>query len=96
MRELIAQLDGRTGAKAGQIVAVAALQRALCKDVTQKQAMVLLVVVRNHANPVRPIRLGATGAELFPQFAYAHARGTANFGSSGLPAEIPFVRRGQG
>jgi hypothetical protein len=30
------------------------------------------------------------------QFAYAHARGTANFGSSGLPAEIPFVVEGLG
>ena len=35
VRELIASLDGCTGAKAGEIVAAARLGRALCKDVTR-------------------------------------------------------------
>ena len=38
VRELIAELDGCTGGKAGEIVAAAGLQRTLCKDVTRQQA----------------------------------------------------------
>jgi hypothetical protein len=39
VRELIAQLDGCTGGKAGEIVAEARLGRALCKDVTRPHLM---------------------------------------------------------
>jgi hypothetical protein len=38
VRDLIAQLDGCTGGKAGEIVAQAKLGRALCRDVTRPQA----------------------------------------------------------
>jgi hypothetical protein len=91
VRELIAQLDGCTGGKAGEIVAAAGLQRSLCKDVTQRQTAVLLATARDQTKPVRPIRLGAVGAELFANFAYACVRGVTEFGNGELPAEIPFV-----
>jgi hypothetical protein len=90
-RELIAELDGCTGGKAGEIVAAAGLRRSLCKNVTQEQAAILLATAQELAKPVRPERLGAAGAELFGNSAYACVRGTAEFGSGELPAEIPFV-----
>jgi hypothetical protein len=80
-----------TGGKAGEIVAAAGLQRSLCKNVTQEQAAILLATAQELAKPVRPERLGAAGAELFGNSAYACVRGTAEFGSGELPAEIPFV-----
>jgi hypothetical protein len=42
VRELIAELDGCSGGKAGEIANAANLQRTLCKDVTREQAADLL------------------------------------------------------
>jgi hypothetical protein len=84
VRELIAHLDGCTGGKAGEIVVAAGLSRAVCKDVIRQQASRLLSVVQDHVKPVTPQRLGAVGADVFPEFAYACVRGT----TSGM---IPFV-----
>ena len=91
VRELIAELDGCTGGKAGEIVNAAGLQRTLCKDITPEQAKNLLKVARLYAKPVRPERLGAVGAEHFPDYAYARAYGTTNFGAEEPEAQIPFV-----
>ena len=91
VRELIAQLDGCTGAKAGGIVAQAGLGRALCNTVTRKQAEKLLEVARDNAKPVTPERLGALGSQAFPNHAYACRRGVVPFGSDEPYAEIPFA-----
>jgi hypothetical protein len=91
VRELIAQLDGCTGAKAGEIVAAARLGRALCKNVTRPQAVKLLEAARENTRQVNPERLGAIGPEAFPDYAYARSYGTAQFGSAAPLAEIPFV-----
>jgi hypothetical protein len=61
VRELISHLDGCTGAKAGEIVTAAQLDRALCKDITREQAERLLTVARENAKPVAPKRLGGIG-----------------------------------
>ena len=90
MRELIAQLDGCSGGKAGEIAADADLQRTLCKDVTRQQAAKLLEIARDATKPVRPERLGAVG-ELYHKEAYAVVRGTVSFGADEPKAEIPFV-----
>jgi hypothetical protein len=90
VRELIAHLDGCTGAKAGEIVAAARLGRAVCKDVTLQQATKLLEITRQNARPVTPERLGAVGP-IFADFAYACASGVALFGSTTPRATIPFV-----
>jgi hypothetical protein len=88
-RELIAHLDGCTGAKAGEIVAAARLGRTACRDVTIQQATKLLQIARDNAKPVTPERLGlclsSNGS------AYACASGIARFGSVPPLAEIPFV-----
>jgi|SRR5215471_2412248 len=42
VRDLIANLDGCTGGKAGEIVARAGLERTVCRDVTAPQAVKLL------------------------------------------------------
>ena len=49
VRELVAELDGCSGAKAGEIVAAAGLLRAMCRDLTQPQAEKLLLAARANA-----------------------------------------------
>ena len=93
VRDLIAHLDGCSGAKAGEIVAQAGLGRALCADVTQAQAAKLLKVARESARPVKPQRLGAIGAmgQAFFGEAYACTHGVKSIGSAKPAAEIPYV-----
>ena len=91
VRELIANLDGCSGGKAGEIVARANLERAVCPDVTFPQAVKLLEAARANARQVQPKRLGAVGPQAFPTCAYAIIYGVASFGSARPPAEIPFV-----
>jgi hypothetical protein len=86
VRELIANFDGCSGAKAGEIVAMAGLTRALCADVTAAQAATLLQVARNNAREVKPERLGRVGS-VFEDYAHSLATGTAELGG----AKIPFV-----
>jgi hypothetical protein len=86
VRELISQLDGCTGARAGEIVTAAGLERAVCNKLTQQQAARLLGVAQTAARQVSPARLGAIGPDAFPGYAYAIARGVVR--NSG---EIPFV-----
>ncbi len=91
VRELVANLDGCTGGKAGQIVTGSNLERVTCRDVTFPQAVKLLEAARANARGVQPKRLGAVGPEAFPSCAYAITYGMANFGSAWPQAEIPFV-----
>jgi hypothetical protein len=91
VRELVAQLDGCTGAKAGEIVAQAKLGRMPCNVVTRKQAEKLLWAARENAKPVSPERLGAVGQEAFPDYSHACARNFVRFGTDAPYAEIPFV-----
>jgi hypothetical protein len=91
VRELIANLDGCTGGNAGEIVAAAKLNRAICKSATCDQATNLLEAARRCARPVTAVRLGAVGPDAFPDYAYARSSGVARFGSIALQAEIPFI-----
>ena len=91
VRELIANLDDCTGAKAGEIVATAGLSRAICKKVTRDQATKLLTAARDNARPVKPERLGAVGPDAYLDGSYAMSSGVAEFGSIAPLAEIPFV-----
>ena len=65
VRDLVSNLDGCSGAKAGEIVAAAGLNRALCKGITRPQAARLLLAVRTNAREVNPKRLGAVGPNAF-------------------------------
>jgi hypothetical protein len=91
VRELVASLDGCTGATAGVIVATAKLARATCATVKAEQAAALLAAARCHAKPVTAERLGAIGPDGFEGSAYAQTSGVAKFGSVAPAAEIPFV-----
>jgi hypothetical protein len=91
VRELIASLDGCTGAKAGEIVAAAKLGRMACRDVSSEQAAALLKAARESARPVKPERLGAAGPHAFPGRAYARALAIIRFGSAAPFAEVPAV-----
>jgi hypothetical protein len=90
VRELVSQLDGCTGSKAGEIVAAAGLNRAICSRVTRAQAEKLLLAARANARQVNPKRLGAIGPELYDDTAYGYAQGVAGFGATRPQAEIPF------
>jgi hypothetical protein len=90
VRDLIANLDGCTGAKAGEIVAAARLGRAICRDVTHAQAERLLRAAREQTKQVTPGRLGWVGA-IFQRSAYAIAYGIATFGEVAPFAEVPYV-----
>jgi hypothetical protein len=91
VRDLVASLDGCTGAAAGVIVAEAKLSRALCKEVNREQATALLEAARRHAKPVTAERLGAIGPDGFFGCPYAQTTGVAKFGAAAPVAEIPFV-----
>jgi hypothetical protein len=85
VRELIAQLDGCTGARAGEIVTEAMLGRMVCGDVNREQAAGLLRVAKASARQVQPKRLGSVG-NVFAHYAYATWNGTV-----WLEATIPYV-----
>jgi hypothetical protein len=89
VRSLVAQLDGCTGAKAGEIVGAAGLERVHCQDVSREEATRLLEVARQEARPVNP-RLARIGKDLFA-CSYATRNGTAMMGSTEPQAEIPYV-----
>jgi hypothetical protein len=91
VRAVVAQLDGCTGGKAGEIVKAAGLDRKLCRNVDREQASKLLEIARDArlVNPER--RLGAVGRDAFPDRFYAVERALVAFGNSVLCAEIPFV-----
>jgi hypothetical protein len=91
VRSLIAQLDGCSGGKAGDIVGAAGLDRMACKDINRQQATRLLQTARKQTRPVSPERLGYVGRDAFPDHHYAVERGTVELGSSKPQAEIPFV-----
>ena len=91
VRSLIAQFDGCTGGKAGEIVAAAGLDRMACADINRQQAARLLETARLQVRPVSPDRLGHVGRDAFRDCQYAMQHGTAVMGSSKPQAEIPFV-----
>ena len=91
LRSLIAQFDGCSGGKAGEIVSAAGLDRATCESVNRHQAKALLEIARRTARKVTPERLGCVGRDAFPDHKYAIERGHALFGSGSLKAEIPYV-----
>jgi hypothetical protein len=91
VRELITHLDGCTGAKAGEIVAAAQLDRVLCRDITREQAHRLLVAARENAKQVAPKRLGGIGPRPELGGTYVCMSGIVQFGSSEPFAEVPFV-----
>jgi hypothetical protein len=91
LRSLIANFEGCSGGKAGEIIAAAGLARASCEGVNHTQAARLLAVVRKHARPVSPERLGLVGRDAYPRRYHAIERNHAEFGSAQPKAEVPFV-----
>jgi hypothetical protein len=91
LRSLIAQLDGCTGSKAGEIVAAAGLDRMTCGSLSRDQATDLLKTARKRARPVGADRLGLVGRDAFPGHQYAMVCGTIPFGSAPPKADIPIV-----
>jgi hypothetical protein len=90
VRELIVELDGCTGAKAGRITK--AFKGRACSSLSRAEAVALLAAAQQQARPVSPHRLGHVGeVEGWPPF---HARGEDTFrcgGIGGPRAMIPFV-----
>ena len=88
MRDLIASLDGCTGARAGDIVAEAGLGRMACRDIDRAQAERLLEAARASAKPVNPKRLGGVGPDALPDMAYAVTFGSVTIGQADIPTVI--------
>lgn len=88
VRELVANLDGCTGARAGEIVAEAGLVRVVCRNVAREQAAKLLSVARQHARQVSPNRLGAVGPDVFPRSAYAVTTGNRHSSTAVIPFAV--------
>jgi hypothetical protein len=91
LRSLIAQLDGCSGGKAGEIVSAAGLDRATCENVNRHQAKAVLEIARRVARKVTPERLGCVGRDAFPNHKYAIEHGHAPVGSVSPKVEIPYV-----
>jgi hypothetical protein len=89
VRDLVAQLDGCSGGKAGDIVDAAGLSRAICKDVTRQQATKLLKVAQQYAKAVSPKRLGAIGPGAFYYHTAYHCE--HGIGKLNAIADLPFV-----
>jgi hypothetical protein len=90
VRSLIAQLDGCSGGKAGEIVNIVGLGRTACQDVSRTQAEQLLKAARS--KEVASDRLGAVGRNAYPGGYYAIERSIAEIGTdSKLQAMIPYV-----
>ena len=90
VRALIAELEGCTGSKAGEIVGAAKLDRLRCQDVDREQAIRLLKVTRANARPVGVDRLGYVGRDAFPDHSYAKESGIAELGT--VPqAQVPHL-----
>jgi len=83
VRELVANFDGCSGAKAGEIVVQAGLGRAICESVTQKESDKLLDVARANAKEVKPDRLLGVGS--INDFEYSCRRGTLYQHRTGIP-----------
>jgi hypothetical protein len=90
VRELVAELDGCTGAKAGKITS--AFKGRGCSTVSRAEAVDLLEAAQRRARPVSPARLGQVGeVEGWPPF-HARGEGTFSHGRLGGPrATIPVV-----
>jgi hypothetical protein len=91
VRTLITRLQGCSGAKAGQIVNEAGLERASCLSVDRRQATILLEAARLAARDVNPMRLGHVGPDAIPDHHYAVSRGTVCLGGEHPQARIPVV-----
>lgn len=89
VREVIEQLDGCAGAKAGSITRD--VRGVYCDYVTREQAVALLAVARHEARPVRPKRLGSVGRGALSFDSYACRSNTALIGGREPKAETPFV-----
>lgn len=89
VRDLVANLDGCSGAKAGKIAADFLGMK--CGELTRDQAIALLGVARFNAKPVRPERLGGIGKAHHLPEAYTKKTGTFVVGGRSPKAELPFV-----
>lgn len=89
VREIIAKLDGCTGAKAGRIAEP--YKTASCSSLNRQQATALLQTARTHSRPVSATRLGAVGQIQSLPPAYAIEHGSADLGTREPRAIIPCV-----
>ncbi len=91
VRELVAELDGCSGAKAGKIAA--GFQGRPASSLSRKECDDLLDAAREKARPVRPERLGAVGALPHLPEAYGKETGTITLGAGRgqHTATLPYV-----
>lgn len=87
-RELVAAMDGCTGAKAGKVAA--AYRGRMAHDLSREETSELLKRAREDASPVNPVRLGAVGKIDGLPAAYAKVTGTISYSITANTANIPY------
>jgi hypothetical protein len=92
-RELVGELDGCTGAKAGLIAS--AYPGRPATSLSREEAAALLSAARGRAKQVAPERLGSVGRKVLGLAGYAYARGHYEFrvesARGNLSAHLPCV-----
>jgi hypothetical protein len=92
VRQFLEQLDGCSGARAGQLAAPFGKNRT-CRSMGREEVLDLLVAAQASARAVKPEALGLIGAEAFnpADCGYARQFGTFFYGEHQPTAEIPFA-----
>jgi hypothetical protein len=88
VRDLIAELDGCAGAKAGKITAD--FKGRTCESIDRLEVRKLLRLARENARVVKPSRLGGVGADAGLEPHYAKITGIYRSGPQ-VPGLIPFA-----
>ena len=89
VRDLIANLDGLTGAKAGQVVGK--LKGRQCNSLTVTEATTLLKAARLATRAPDVKKLGVVGEDVLPELYYYVQRGVIEHGSRAPLASLPVV-----
>lgn len=91
VRDMVAEFDGCTGAKAGRLSA--ALARRTCHSMSRDEATQLLGVLRQATKQINPARLGFVGNGRWLPAAYSRSMGTflQRTARGSFDAPIPFV-----
>jgi DNA topoisomerase VI subunit B len=90
IRQFLEQLDGCSGAKAGQIAAPFGKNRT-CRSLSAQEATDLLVAAQAAARVVKPESLCLIGPQVFDDYGYARQFGAFWYGVHDPKAEIPFA-----
>ena len=89
VRDLVANLDGCTGATAGRVAA--AFKGRSCRSLSRDETASLLRTAKATAKVVTAKRLGQVGSDAMPSWSYAKSDGVIGMGRGDDRYEVPVV-----